>query len=299
MVVLFYSIVCLPDNTIVIGGSMTNGGGTAAYDYLVTFDGTNYGQLGTAPDNSVSKLLYDKNSGILYAFGSFSAIGGITAAGAAFWDGNNWNPMQGSSQTNYATLHENGNVYAYFVSIVINGITYTNKTAYWNGATWALAEFDNDRDIYNVYYRNLTSEFVICSYGAFGADAIFTIPAVSTVTNSTEGNIYPAVTFDACGSYVYSLYNRTTGERIFLNGLRVYTGERIELVFSPTGYTMTSNVRGDMRSSVLSGSSPTFHLQPGANYVSVFVYPSPVTDVTVPLKYPSSGYISLNETVYE
>ena len=97
---------------------------------------------------------------------------------------------------------------------------------------------------------------------------------------------------------MYSLWNRTTGERIYLNGLTVGAGERIEMAFNPTGYTMNSNIRGDMRSSVQSGSSPTFHLQPGANYVSVFVYPSPVTNVTVPLKYPASGYISLDETVY-
>ena len=121
---------------------------------------------------------------------------------------------------------------------------------------------------------------------------------VVTITDLTENNSIHYLTLDATGYNVYSLYNRTTGERIFLNGLRVYTGEKIELIFSPTGYTITSNVRGDMRSSVLSGSSPTFHLQPGDNYVSCFVYPSPAAAVTIPLKYPAQNYISLDETVY-
>lgn len=147
-------------------------------------------------------------------------------------------------------------------------------------------------------YRKLTKQIVISGYASSGSTT-YTIPAVSTITNSTEGNIYPSVTLDATGYYVYSLYNRSTGERIFLNGLQVYTGEKIELIFSPNGYTITSNIRGDMRSAVLSGSSPTFSLQPGANYVSCFVHPSPTAAVTIPLKYPAAAYISLNETVYE
>ena len=196
-----------------------------------------------------------------------------------------------------ATIHNNGNVYAHG-NFDILGRTYSNTIAYWNGAEWRLPEFENDKTIDSVLYRSLTREMVLSGYASSGSTT-YTIPAVSTITNSTEGDIYPSVTLDATGYYVYSLHNRSTGERIFLNGLQVYTGEKIELVFSSTGYTITSNRRGDMRSSVLSGSSPTFHLQPGANYVSCFVHPSPTAAVTIPLKYPCQSYISLNETVYE
>ena len=214
---------------------MTNGGGTAANDYLVAFDGTNYSLLGgITPNLEVNKLIYNKKSGLLYAFGNFTAIGGITTRSAAFWDGNNWHPMPGAADNiQRATIDENGNVFAECPFWIINGVTFANTIAFWNGSNWELPEFNNDGTVYSVMYRKLTGEYIVSGYGS--GVLTYTVPAVSTVTNSTEGNIYPAVTFDACGSYVYSLYNRTTGERIFLNGLRVYTGERIELVFSPTG----------------------------------------------------------------
>lgn len=291
-----WSMVCLPDNKIIMGGDMANGGGEAAYDYLVTWDGTSYGQLETAPNGSIKKLIYDKKAGILYAFGAFTEIGGVAANYAAYWDGSNWNPMPGATSIiYYATLTP----YGVQANSTFPALQLSNRFAYWDGATWRANEIGCNKGMIGIFYRNLTREYLVSTTYNAGDAIAWTFPAVSAITNSTEGDIYPSLTLDATGYYIHSLWNRTTGDRIYLNGLKVGLGEKIELVFSPTGYTITSNLRGDMRSSVLSGSSPTFHLQPGANYVSCFVYPSPTAAVTIPLKYPPAGYISLNETVYE
>lgn len=298
------ALCSLPDNRIVIGGNFTAAGGSASYQYLTIYNpATNtFSALGANPNNAVYVLRYDQKRGYLYAFGTFTQIGGVTANYCAFWDGNNWNPMPGKGEsTTMASLGQNGEVYCYG-TFTIRGNTYQKSIAEWigpgSGGEWRIIEYASDANLYAVNYRPDTNEQILLGYNNTGT-LTYTVPAVSTITNSTEGNLYPWLCLDNTGQYVYSLWNRTTGDRIYLNGLTVGAGEKIWLQFNANGYTITSNIRGDLRSAVGTGSSPTFKLQPGANYVSCFVYPSPTAAITIPLYYPTGGYISLDEAVYE
>lgn len=295
------SILSLPDNKIVLCGAFTSAGGDAAIKYLAIYNPVTdaFSSIGEIPNAAVYKLLYDSTSGILYAFGSFTEIGGVAASYAAYWDGSNWNQMPGVNGTLYYAKLGHGNIVYAMGEFTIGGMAYTLSIAKWTGSLWQLVEYKGGPTQFWWNYKRLTNQVYMTAYTAGITNPSFTIPAVSAITNSTEGDIYPILTLDATGYYIHSLWNRTTGDRIYLNGLKVGLGEKIELVFSPTGYTITSNLRGDMRSSVLSGSTPNFRLRPGVNYVSCFVYPSPTAAVTIPLKYTPGGYLSLDETVFE
>ena len=194
-----YGLVALPDDTIVICGGATVSGGDTTVKYLATWNGASYGTLGDSPDGIVHKIVYDNKRGVLYAVGTFTQIGGVTSNNIAFWDGSNWNAMPGYAEPSGFTIYnyiyvdtDTGELFAYG-TFTIKGMTFTNTIGTWNGSEWKLAEYKSDQVIYAMFPRYRTNEIALCGFAASGdVDLTYTVPAVSTITNSTEGNIYPS-----------------------------------------------------------------------------------------------------------
>lgn len=145
---IVYAMVVSPDgNTLYIGGAFTNWDGIANADYIAAYDipsGT-WSALSTGMDREVLALAIGPD-GRLYAGGSFTTAGGVTARKLAVWDGVTWAPVG-----NFATA-DGAPPATYFVSAIAfdqDGILYvggsytaaqngtvTDRLEMWNGTVW-------------------------------------------------------------------------------------------------------------------------------------------------------------------
>jgi hypothetical protein len=87
-----FSMALGNDGTLYIGGTFTSISGVAINRIARWDSGTNtFSVLGTGGANgSVDYLAIDPTTGYLWAAGSFGNIGGVGAAGIAYWDGSTW-----------------------------------------------------------------------------------------------------------------------------------------------------------------------------------------------------------------
>jgi hypothetical protein len=84
------TLAVLPDGRIVAGGAWLYSG----YPYIAVYNGTNWQTLGSGLNGEVATLSVNKNTGDLYAIGSFTASGSaLLPGGAARYNGSNWLPM--------------------------------------------------------------------------------------------------------------------------------------------------------------------------------------------------------------
>lgn len=130
------------DGTDLYAGGLFVEAGDVIVNGIAQWDGANWNVIGNAAPgkllgSSPVKALTAAN-GYLYAGGSFTNIGGVTAASVAQWDGANWSPMGGGF---------NGIVYALAVhqGVLFAGGSFTGTAdgsvslhgiAQWNGNSW-------------------------------------------------------------------------------------------------------------------------------------------------------------------
>jgi phage-related protein len=90
------------------------------------------------------------------------------------------------------------------------------------------------------------------------------------VVNPGNSNTYPIITITGPG-VLRSIKNYSTGKFIWFN-LLIQSGEVVEISLDPDNIYVTSNVRGNLLSSVLAGSNLTeLYLKPGKNIISTFI----------------------------
>jgi hypothetical protein len=98
--------------------------------------GETWSALGDGVGGDVYALAFDSN-GNLYAGGSFTTAGGVTANRIAKWDGSVWSPL-GSGMNNTVSalaFDSSGNLYAGGSFTSAGGVT-ANRIAKWNGTSW-------------------------------------------------------------------------------------------------------------------------------------------------------------------
>jgi hypothetical protein len=76
---------------LVVGGNFQGSGANASPNYLASWDGSNWTELGAGIGGPVYSLLAD--AGILYVGGAFSSAGATQANSIAAWDGTNWSAL--------------------------------------------------------------------------------------------------------------------------------------------------------------------------------------------------------------
>jgi VCBS repeat-containing protein len=110
----------------------------SSYSNLLAAGDENWDALFGVPgmDASVYALVVD-SSGILYAGGSFTSAGGVTANYVARWDGTSWTGLGGGMDNTVLALAVDsaGNLYAGGDFITSGGIL-TNRIARWDGTSW-------------------------------------------------------------------------------------------------------------------------------------------------------------------
>ncbi len=126
------------DSLLILGGSISAAGDLPVQN-IVTFDGQQWGTLGTGINGEITTLL--EYEGDLIAAGHFSQAGDTSVANIARWDGERWHALSFGSVGTIADL------YLYAGKLVALGDfshqlgPAASKIAIWDGSNWSsLAE---------------------------------------------------------------------------------------------------------------------------------------------------------------
>lgn len=119
----------------------------------------------------------------------------------------------------------------------------------------------------------------------------------TSIANSTgESYSYPKIFITGPGT-IWNLVNNTTKRGLYFSGLTLAIGETVSINFDPTNTYLISSSRGDVSGYLLPGSSLDFFLQPGANYITFFMYGG-TTAATSAYMIWSDNFLSIDGTVW-
>jgi len=124
------------------GGNFTTAGGLTANN-IGSWNGTAWSSLGVGVANGVggpvNALALDPQDDTLYAGGSFTAAGGLTANNIGSWNGTSWSPLGagvGGPVNALALDAQDDTLYAGGTFITAGGLS-ANRIAAWNGTAWS------------------------------------------------------------------------------------------------------------------------------------------------------------------
>jgi hypothetical protein len=131
-------------SSVYAGGSFTNannGFDVIAVNHIAMWDGSSWNPLGLGimGSGTVNAIAVD-SMGNVYAGGTFTSIGGVTANRVAMWNGSSWASL-GSGSTNglnnavFAIAVNGSDVYV-GGSFTTAGVTTVNGIAHWDGTNW-------------------------------------------------------------------------------------------------------------------------------------------------------------------
>jgi hypothetical protein len=91
-----------------------------------------------AINGSLNGLSADPRTGIIYACGAFSSIGGEAVTALAQYDGDIWTGVGSAAETviNNIRVGPDGNLWAWGTFSNLGGVGAADKLAYWDGAAW-------------------------------------------------------------------------------------------------------------------------------------------------------------------
>jgi len=257
-----------PGNIVYIGGDFTTANAVSALRVAV-WNGTTFAALSSGMDASVYSLALGPNN-VLYAGGDMATAGGTTVVRTAYWNGVSWFPMGAGLNTavRVLTAMPDGSVYAGGGFTNTGGISLRAPMARWNGSTWT--SIDNNL-VSTVTVQAITPDRAGKIYVGYSSFGTATQGGLVTVTNPGTAKAYPTVKIygpSSGTSRIFQIVNPTTNRAIYLN-LTLVTGETATLVCDPANLSFTTDFRGNIASTILSGSNEAdFFLQPGPNVIS-------------------------------
>lgn len=125
-----------------VGGSFPSMNGMLVNN-IATWDGSNWAQLGSGMDSSVTELTVfdDGNGERLFAGGSFTLANGVAANRVARWDGLSWSPLGSGVDSTVIVLKgfDDGHGARLFAGgyFLTAGGMAANRIAMWDGANWS------------------------------------------------------------------------------------------------------------------------------------------------------------------
>ncbi len=128
---------------IYAGGSFVDAGTVPATTGIARLDAGGYSSVGGGMNGDVNALaaFTDARGPALYAAGSFTTAGGVTANAVARWDGSAWSPLgTGLDGTARAlAVFDDGSGPALYVGGVFGlaGSTPASRIARWSGSSWS------------------------------------------------------------------------------------------------------------------------------------------------------------------
>lgn len=228
-------------------------------EYIQRWNGSAWVSMGGGLNDVLYDLLMMPN-GTLLAAGSFTTAGGATVSCVALWNGAGWYAMSGISGSSAIALalDAQGNAYVFGN---LNGIA--NNSAYWTGSSWVYGDINagSSGQINGAAFSNREQIFV----GLFT-----TVSTASSTQQIAPGNpAMPRLILTGPGTPV-SLRNWTNGTSILFN-LTIGAGEIVTLTLNGVA-KLTSNVRGDITTSIAGFSTPSqFKLEAGVNNITFYM----------------------------
>ncbi len=126
------------------GGNFTTAGGTLV-NHIAKWDGSSWSALGSGMDYNAqvnALTVFDDGGGpALYAGGSFTSAGGVSASNIAKWDGSSWSSLDSGMDSFVFTLavFDDGGGSALYAGglFTIAGGVPANYIAKWDGSSWS------------------------------------------------------------------------------------------------------------------------------------------------------------------
>jgi hypothetical protein len=222
--------------------------------------------------------------GLLWAGGSWTAIGGATAYGVASFNGTSWTPYGsfGSGSIGYQFLYDGQDrlmVVGHFPRL--NGYA-TQDTLY---TSWSAATFAGTTWVpYPVRHQQSTIGAAAFhpSVGLLLSSALtFQLALVggaTTVTNDGSTRAYPKLvilgaegTSPGDDDVLYYMGNLRTNKWIHFTDLKLQVGEKLALDLTPGRRSFISDFKGDIIGKISPGSNLSeFFLMPGENEIVLF-----------------------------
>lgn len=280
------------DGSIYAGGVFTSMGGVVGADIVARWDGSAWNVMGGAWSGggpTAANALAVGQDGMLYAGGSFTTAGGVSAAYAARWNGSGWSALGSglSADVFGLAVADDGNLYAGGIFTTAGGVTLPDGQAIWNGSAWVALDVD---------LPGSATTFAVLPnangvlYIGFDQTGTATAAGVTIAVNGGTARTYPTFTITGPSSStarIYRISNNTTGKLLYLN-LTMNAGETVRIITSNNGTRVLSDFRGDISNVVLPGSAPDFALAKGNNNIAFFTTSTTVAAIAVwPTAYQS------------
>jgi hypothetical protein len=268
-----FALAAVPNttDTIVVGGDFTQVGATPANRvarYQFVTGGGTWTALSDGFDDTVNTLAFDA-SGIIYAGGDFTnTTTPYIARRLANWGTSFlWASVGGSSVDAFVWAIARDHA----TNRMIVGGAFTqagsipaDRVAQWTGSEWLPLDID---------LPGSTNVTAIASHpdGRLAVGSWDAGTATSSTTDATlrnDGNAPAAPIITATGpGRVESIVNWTSRQSIYLD-LELQDGETLTIDLTPGAVSVLSSFRGNLGSTVLSGSDlASWRLLPGANTV--------------------------------
>jgi hypothetical protein len=145
-------------NDIYVGGDFSFAGSVSA-NGIAKWDGTSWSALGTGMGGvtpcgcSTAVYALAVNNNKIYAAGSFSEAGGVTANNIAFWDGTVWSAL-GNGTDDYINSIAINNNKVYAAGAFLNaGGTAANYIAVWDGSSWSALGNGTDDEVASIVFN--------------------------------------------------------------------------------------------------------------------------------------------------
>lgn len=253
---------------LVIGGGFANAGGDANADFICKMVGTVFTALTASnPLNGEVTDIEIMDNGDYLITGQFTNAGGDANADyaarysvSAFYALGTGLDAQGFSISRIGLAE-----YVFGGSFTTAGsITFADKNAIWTGSSWVPVDIDfalNPAVLFSIFSLSR----IALGFNDAGTQIV---GSSSLIVNSGSDIAYPRFTFKG-PSRIISLKNMSNGASVYFN-LLLMQNEEVILTFSSSSISFTSNLRGNIASSILPGSS-IFKLEKGDNQVSVFM----------------------------
>ena len=273
------------DGKLYIGGSFTTADGgpgtvTAPINYVASWDGTSFGQVGSL-DFTVQSLTAMDDGSIIAADATNGKI--------ARWNGTVWEEIADAStalagkvvaKNPAGLLYSGGNqrIYGNILSPTPFAI-WSGYGKFWNYPDIKLPGTLIGGDQSTVYAFAFKGEKVAVGWGYAVAPAAYNAETFGQVTVNYTGTAegYPTIKVHGPGNLML-LRNETTGKIIYFGkgisntGLLLNAVETVTLTLERGNITLVSDVRGNLINGILPTSDvATFALIPGDNVIQIFI----------------------------
>jgi len=281
---------------IYAGSTGTFGG---AVPIAAKWNGTAFSSLGSTLNAAVYSLAFNSSTN-LFAGGSFTAAGSITASLIAQNNRVEWAPLSSGITAAAGTPAVFAMLYSPSANLLYvggdafasaSGVTPIDNFLLWNGAQFLSPDVNlpgAPRINALAYDQNQTL------YVGFSTTGTATAAGTTTITNPGSARSYPVVVLTGPSSgtsRIYQIVNTTTNRAIYTS-LTMLPGETVTLSFTPDNLSFQSTFLGDVAGNIMAGSNTAdFFLQPGPNVINVL---SEASTVTATLYY-RPAYASLDD----